>query len=122
MAVDKNKEKNDAPAKRGRQKSEGPTIASVAIAAIKAGKDNKEVLAEVMKAFPEAKTKMASINWYRNKVREEDPSVKTSRDISKERNAAKKAAEKAEKAKNKAAGKGKVDGKKGGADKVDPTK
>lgn len=124
--------KGKAPAKaegekkpRGRQKAEGPTISSVAIAAIKAGMDNDEALAEVLKQFPEANTKKASINWYRNKIREEDPTVKTSRDITKARNAAKKAAAKEAKAKEKAAAKdakadAKADGK-SGAD-VDPTK
>ena len=96
----------DAP-KRGRAKSEGPTIASVAYAAIQAGKDNKEVLADVQKQFPDAKTGMASINWYRNKAREEDPKIPTSRDITKKRTAEKKKAEKAAKEAEKKAGKGK---------------
>lgn len=78
-------------------KEKGPTIASVALAAIKAGKDNAEVLAEVKKQFPDAKTKVASINWYRNKAREEDKSIPTSRDITTKRNAAKKAEKKASK-------------------------
>lgn len=107
------KDKTDAVTKKspGRQKSEGPTIASVAYAAIKAGKDNKEVLAEVQKAFPKAKTAMASINWYRNKAREEDPKIPTSREITKKRNAVKKAADKAAKEKAKKDKGAKVDAK-----------
>lgn len=105
---------------RGRQPSEGPTIASVATAAILAGKDNDEALAEVLKAFPDAKTKKASINWYRNKIREENPKVQTSRDITKARNAEKKAAEKKAKAEAKAADKAKKGDAKKGKD-VDPT-
>lgn len=89
--------------KPGRQPSEGPTIASVAMAAIKARKDNKEVLALVKAQFPEAKTGMASINWYRNKAREEDPSLPTSRSIGAESRAKAKAAKAEEKAKEKAA-------------------
>jgi len=92
-----------ADKKRGAKKVKGPTIASVAYEAIKKGLDNEAVLAEVKKAFPDAKTKMASINWYRNKAREEDPSIPTSRDITTKRTAEKKAKAKADKADKKAA-------------------
>jgi len=120
--VTEGKAKTEEKKPRGRQRAEGPTINSVAIEAIKAGMDNDEALAEVLKHFPEAKTKKASINWYRNKIREEDSTVKTSRDITKARNAVKKAAAKEAKAKEKAEAKAsaEADGK-SGAD-VDPTK
>lgn len=118
--------KADAPeVKRGpgRQKSEGPTISSVAYAAIKAGKSNEEALAEVKKAFPESNTKVASINWYRNQARIDDPSIPTSRDITTARNAEQKAKDKAEKAKAKADAKAeKAKGKSdAGAAGADPT-
>ena len=97
---------------RGRQPSEGPTIISIALEAIAEGKDNKEVLAEVKTHFPESKTRMASINWYRNKAREEDPTILPSREITKARGAEKKAAEKKVKAEAK---------KQKANTKVDPT-
>lgn len=106
--------------KPGAKKQSGPTIASVALEGIKAGLDNDEVLAKVKKQFPESKTGKASINWYRNKAREEDPKVPASRDITKARTAAKKAEQKKVKDAEKAAAK---KDKKGGkaADKADPT-
>lgn len=45
------------------------TVGSVAEAAIKSGKNNEEALEAVKEAFPDAKTSLASINWYRNKLR-----------------------------------------------------
>lgn len=109
-----------ADKKPGAKKQSGPTIASVALEGIKAGLDNDEVLAKVKKQFPESKTGKASINWYRNKAREEDPKVPASRDITKARTAAKKAEQKKVKDAEKAAAK---KDKKGGkaADKADPT-
>lgn len=111
--------------KPGAKKQSGPTIASVALEGILAGLDNDEVLAKVKKQFPDSKTGKASINWYRNKAREENPKIPASRDITKARTAKKRAEEKAakdaEKAKAKAA---KAKGGKGkGKDEVaaDPT-
>lgn len=54
--------KEAAPAK-----VKGPTIQSVAIAALKEGKGAKETLAIVKEQFPDAKTSMACIYWYANK-------------------------------------------------------
>lgn len=71
-----------APAKRG--------VGTVAQEAIKAGKTNEEALATVKGEFPDAKTTLSSVNWYRNKMRAEDKSIPTSRDL---KNAAKAAAE-----------------------------
>lgn len=56
-------------------------VGFVATQAIKAGKTNEEALVEVQKAFPESKTTMASINWYRNKLRSDGHDVKTSREL-----------------------------------------
>lgn len=70
------------------------TIGRVAEQALKDGLSNEEVLEAVKKAFPESSTSMASINWYRNKLRSEGEAVKTSRQIRKERREAAKAAEK----------------------------
>lgn len=54
--------KDAAPAKE-----KGPTIQSVAIAALKAGTSAKDTLALVLKEFPNAKTSIACIYWYANK-------------------------------------------------------
>lgn len=47
------------------------TVGSIAIASIKAGKTNEEALADVKEAIPTAKTTVASVNWYRQKLRSE---------------------------------------------------
>ena len=52
--------------------------------AIIGGADNEEALTAVKKEFPEAKTSLASINWYRNKARSDGNSkVKTARELKK---------------------------------------
>ena len=68
-------------------------VGAVATKAIKDGKNNEETLAVVKAQFPDAKTGLASINWYRNKIRADgDKTVKTAREL--------KAAEKKKKAKD----------------------
>ncbi len=77
MSTDKKKKKTPEKAapKRG--------VGTVAIEAIMAGKTNEEALAACRKAFPEAKTTLASINWYRNKLRGEGKKVPTARELKK---------------------------------------
>lgn len=58
-------------------------VGTVAVEAIRAGKTNDEALAAVKSEFPEAKTTLASVNWYRNKLRSEDKSIPTARDLKK---------------------------------------
>ncbi len=59
-------------------------VGTAAIEAIKSGMTNEEALTAVQKEFPEAKTSLASINWYRNKLRSDgDKSVKTARELKK---------------------------------------
>ncbi len=58
-------------------------VGTVAIEAIKAGKTNEDALAACQKAFPDAKTSLASINWYRNKLRSEGAKVPTARELKK---------------------------------------
>lgn len=65
------------------EKPKGPTIGSVAMEALRAGKTNEDALAAVQKKFPEAKTSLASINWYRNKLRSDGEKVPTSRELKK---------------------------------------
>lgn len=56
-------------------------VGSIAREAILAGKTNEETLDIVKKKFPDAKTGMASINWYRNQLRGENPKVKSAREL-----------------------------------------
>jgi hypothetical protein len=80
-----------APAKKAPKEKapKKPGVGDVAVAAIKAGKTNEEALAAVQKAFPERKTSLASINWYRNKLRSDGEkgtdgkAVPTSRELKK---------------------------------------
>ncbi len=85
MSTDK-KTKEKAMPKRG--------VGTVAIEAITAGKTNEEALAACRAAFPEAKTSLASINWYRNKLRAEGKKVPTARELKKKAAAKKPAAKK----------------------------
>ncbi len=70
-----NTEKTEKKSKRG--------VGTVAIEAIMDGKTNEEALAACRKAFPDAKTSLASINWYRNKLRVEGKKVSTARELTK---------------------------------------
>ena len=59
------------------------TIGDVAMAAIKDGATNEDALEKVKAKFPEANTSLASINWYRQKLRQTDKSIPTARDLKK---------------------------------------
>ena len=50
-------------------KAKKRTIGAVAMDAIRSGKSNEQVLEAVRAEFPSAKTTVACVNWYRNKVR-----------------------------------------------------
>lgn len=81
-----------------------PGIGAVAVAAITEGKTNEETLEIVKKAFPDGKTGMASINWYRNKLRADGATLKGSKKaIPTSREQKKAASDLAEKAKKAAA-------------------
>jgi hypothetical protein len=43
--------------------------------AFKRKRDNAEVLAAVLKAHPYSKMTLATVNWYRNKMRKTDDSI-----------------------------------------------
>lgn len=58
-------------------------VGTVALEAIRAGKTNDEALEAVKAEFPEAKTSLASINWYRNKLRSNGEKVPTARELKK---------------------------------------
>lgn len=77
-------------AKKDAEKAPKTGVGTVALAAIRAGKTNEEALAAVQAEFPEAKTSMASINWYRNKLRGDGEKVPTARELKKKAKKAKK--------------------------------
>ena len=82
-------------------KEKTPGVGDVAKDLIRGGKTNEEVLAAIKEQFPDAKTSMASINWYRNKLRGDGENVPTARELKADAKAeakakAKKDAEKAE--------------------------
>lgn len=58
-------------------------VGTVAKEAIRAGKTNEQALEAVQAEFPDAKTSLASINWYRNKLRSDGENVPTSRELKK---------------------------------------
>lgn len=65
-------------------KTKKPGVGAVAIGAIKGGATNEEALLAVQAEFPEKRTTIASINWYRNKARSTDPSIPTARELKKQ--------------------------------------
>lgn len=91
------------PVPKAEAAPKGPGIGDRAKALIREGKTNQEVLTAIKAEFPGANTSMASINWYRNKLRTDGENVPTSRELApKKEKPAKK-----EKAKTEGKGKGK---------------
>ena len=58
-------------------------VGTVAREAIRAGKTNEEALAAVVAEFPDSKTTLPTMSWYRNALRKEDPSIPSGRDAKK---------------------------------------
>jgi len=58
-------------------------IYDIATEAILRGETNAEALSAVKTEKPEARTSLASVNWYRNKLRSNGHKVLTSREIEK---------------------------------------
>lgn len=83
-------------------KEKTPGVGDVAKDLIRGGKTNEEVLAAIKEQFPDAKTSMASINWYRNKLRGDGEEVPTARELKADAKAEQKAAKEAAKAEAKA--------------------
>lgn len=54
-------------------------IGTVAREAIQAGHANEHALAAVHAEFPEARTSLQTISWYRNDLRMKDPSIPSGR-------------------------------------------
>lgn len=69
-------------------------VGTVACEAIRAGQTNEDTLKTVQAEFPTAKTSLASINWYRNKLRSDGEKVPTARELKKAAAAAAKKNEK----------------------------
>lgn len=63
-------------------------VGTVAREAIAAGKSNEEALVQVLAEFPDAKTSLQTISWYRNDMRKSDPNVPTGRSVRKPAEAA----------------------------------
>lgn len=59
----------------------GMGVSAAAYEALRAGATNEEALEAVRAAVPEASTKVASIAWYRNKLRAEGEDVPTAREL-----------------------------------------
>ena len=93
-------------------KDKTPGVGDVAKDLIRGGKTNEEVLAAIKEQFPDAKTSMASINWYRNKLRGDGENVPTARELKADARAEKKKAEEAAKEAAKAEAKAKKDAEK----------
>lgn len=68
-------------AKTEEKKEKGPSIGSVAMEAIRKGATNQEALEAVQAQFPDCNTSLASINWYRTKLRKDGEPVKSSREL-----------------------------------------
>lgn len=55
------------------------SVGDVAAREIRAGRTNQEVLEVVRQECPGAATSLASISWYRSKLRRDDPTLPTDR-------------------------------------------
>lgn len=99
-------------------KDKTPGVGDVAKDLIRGGKTNEEVLAAIKEQFPDAKTSMASINWYRNKLRGDGENVPTARELKADTKAEQKAAKEAAKAEAKAKKDAEKAEKKAAADKA----
>ncbi len=58
-------------------------VGTVAREAIAAGKSNEEALAAVKAEFPDSKTGLQTISWYRNSMRKTDASIPSGREAKK---------------------------------------
>lgn len=75
----KNKKAEATPVEKA---PKAPGVGDKAKELIRAGKTNEEVLAGVKEAFPDCSCSMASVNWYRNNLRQAGEKVPTSRELS----------------------------------------
>ena len=99
-------------------KEKVPGVGDLAKDLIRGGKTNEEVLAAIKEQFPDAKTSMASINWYRNKLRGDGENVPTARELKADAKAEQKTAKEDAKAEAKAKKDAEKAEKKAAADKA----
>lgn len=92
--TDKTGEENKAPEEKA---PKAPGVGDVAKQLIRDGKSNQEVLDAIKEQFPDNKTTMASVNWYRNRLRQDGENVPTARSLKAEASAEETAAKQAEK-------------------------
>jgi len=95
-------------------KEKVPGVGDLAKQLLREGKTNKEVLEAIKLQFPDAKTSMSSVNWYRNNLRSMGEDVKTAREIAA---AGKPTAEEKKAAKEKAKAEKKAEREKAAAEK-----
>lgn len=60
-------------------------VGNVAFSALREGLTNQEVLQKVLKAYPNARTNVSCISWYRNKLRALGEPIPTARALTKAR-------------------------------------
>jgi len=53
------------------------TTLEIMRSAFKRKRNNAETLAAVMRAHPRSKLTLATVNWHRNQLRREDPTIPT---------------------------------------------
>ncbi len=58
-------------------------VGTVAREAIAAGMSNEDALAAVKAEFPDSKTSLQTVSWYRNSMRKDDPSIPSGRNAKK---------------------------------------
>lgn len=62
-------------------KRKNPGIGESAQQAIRSGMTNEETLLAILAAFPNARTTVGCIRWYRNRMRKRGEDVPTSREV-----------------------------------------
>jgi hypothetical protein len=65
----------------GTNKRRNLGIGKLAQQAIRSGMTNEETLLAVLAAFPDARTTVGCIRWYRNRMRKRGEDVPTSREV-----------------------------------------
>lgn len=65
-------------------KLEACNVTGVVTKALLERKSNEEVLEEVKKIFPTSSTTVATVQWYRNKLRKDGKDVPTARELRRE--------------------------------------
>lgn len=67
--------KQAAAPERAERKARAPGVGALTKELIMQGKTNDEVVAELMKKFPDKANSVSNVNWYRNKLRQDGANV-----------------------------------------------